>query len=87
MITATQAIGRTFDSHPIQIFGTALAVMLVVVWIFVFGMMIRAFVLKRLLWPGGVDGAEAMTRRWTREAENVRKHLHPLRSGNGVLQN
>lgn len=51
MVTATQAIGKTFGVGAIQIFGTVLAVMLVIVWLFVFGMMIRAFFLERLLWP------------------------------------
>ena len=33
-----------------------LAGLLVLVWIFVFYMMIRALCKRRLLWPGGVDG-------------------------------
>jgi tellurite resistance protein TehA-like permease len=56
MVTATQAVGRTFGVAAIQILGTVLAVLLVLVWFFVFGMMIRAFWLRRLLWPDGIDG-------------------------------
>ena len=52
MVTATQAIGRTFDSRAIQVFGTVMAVLLVVVWLFVFGTMIRAYWRRELLWPG-----------------------------------
>jgi tellurite resistance protein TehA-like permease len=51
MVTATQAIGKTFGARPIQIIGTVMGVLLVLVWFFVFGMMIRAFWLRRLLWP------------------------------------
>lgn len=59
MITATQAIGRTFESDAIQIFGTVLSVMLIVLWIFVFGMMLRALYLRRILWPDeDIEGTE-----------------------------
>jgi tellurite resistance protein TehA-like permease len=74
MITATQAIGKAFDSKPIKIFGTVLSVMLVVVWIYVFGMMLRALALRRLLWPGEVDEAEASKR-------GGRRMWPPLRGG------
>jgi tellurite resistance protein TehA-like permease len=51
MVTATQAVGKTLDARAIQVFGTVMACLLVLMWLFVFGMMIRAFLLKRLLWP------------------------------------
>jgi tellurite resistance protein TehA-like permease len=51
MITATQAVGKTFEVRAIQILGTAMTVLLVLVWFFVFGMMLRAFFLQKLLWP------------------------------------
>jgi tellurite resistance protein TehA-like permease len=57
MVTATQAIGRTFGSDAIKIFATVLAVLLVILWLFVFGMMIRAFFLRRLLWPKDINQA------------------------------
>ena len=80
MITATQAIGKTFDSNAIQLFGTILGGILVVVWIFVFGMMIRAFWLRRLLWPCEMDGSETVSERWSRNAadtvEEASNHLH-----------
>lgn len=51
LVTATFAIGQAFDSKAIQVVGCVLAVMLVMVWIFVFVMMIRAIILKEILWP------------------------------------
>jgi tellurite resistance protein TehA-like permease len=58
LVTATQAIGKSLNADAIKIFGTVLAGLLVLVWIFVFYMMIRALCKRRLLWPGGVDGSE-----------------------------
>jgi len=51
LVTATQAVGKSLESGAIEIFGTVLACILVAVWMFVVGMMIRAILLKRLLWP------------------------------------
>ncbi|RDW91577.1 hypothetical protein BP5796_02742 [Coleophoma crateriformis] len=51
MITATQAIGKAFDSQAIKIVGTAMSGLLVLVWLFVFFMMFRAFWQRKLLWP------------------------------------
>jgi tellurite resistance protein TehA-like permease len=50
-VTATQEIGKTFHSPAIQIVGTVMAGLLVAIWLCVFIMMIRALVLRRLLWP------------------------------------
>lgn len=55
LVTATQAIGKTFSSEPIKIVGTVMAGILVLVWITVFCLMIRALILKRLLWPEKED--------------------------------
>lgn len=51
LITSTFAIGNAFNSKPIQIIGCAMTPILVGVWIFVVFMMIRAIVLKQILWP------------------------------------
>jgi tellurite resistance protein TehA-like permease len=64
LVTATQAIGKSLESDAIQIFGTVMAGLLVLVWIFVFYMMLRALFAKRLLWPGHLDGSETLGRRW-----------------------
>ncbi|KUJ06588.1 uncharacterized protein LY89DRAFT_406347 [Mollisia scopiformis] len=71
LVTATQALGKSLDSNGLKIFGTVMAVILVGVWLFVFGMMIRAFYLRRLLWPGEIDGAEASRRRWIGKVEEA----------------
>ncbi|KAE9377459.1 hypothetical protein N431DRAFT_365249 [Stipitochalara longipes BDJ] len=68
LITATQAIGKSLGSDAIQIFGTVMAGLVVLVWIFVFYMMIRAFFKKRLLWPGEIDGSQALGERWRARA-------------------
>lgn len=51
LITATFAIGKAFNSRIIQIVGCALTPILILVWLFVFIMMIRAIKLKQILWP------------------------------------
>ena len=42
LVTATFAVGDAFGSVVIQIIGFVMTCILVVVWIFAFGMMIRA---------------------------------------------
>jgi tellurite resistance protein TehA-like permease len=74
MVTATQAIGKTFESGAIQVVGTVMAVLLVLVWGFVMGMMVRSFYLRRLLWPREIDGSELQIKRWSER-----------RQSNGVL--
>lgn len=51
MVTATQAVGKAFGSEAIKIVGTVMAGFLVIVWLFVFGMMVRSLGRKKLLWP------------------------------------
>ncbi|SLM35796.1 c4-dicarboxylate transporter malic acid transport [Lasallia pustulata] len=51
LVTATFAIGKAFGSKVIQVVGCVLTVILIMVWIIVFIMMIRAIVLKQILWP------------------------------------
>jgi tellurite resistance protein TehA-like permease len=77
LVTATQAIGKSLGSDAIQIFGTVMAGLLVLVWIFVFYMMVRAFLMKRLLWPGEINGAEALAERWrARARKEANGHLN-----------
>ncbi|PVH81769.1 hypothetical protein DL98DRAFT_587086 [Cadophora sp. DSE1049] len=74
LVTATFAVANSLDSRALRIFGTVLAVLLVIMWIYVFGMMIRAIALKRILYPEQVDGAERIRRRWARrKVEEVKK--------------
>ena len=66
LITATFAIGKAFNAKAIQIIGCVMTPFLIVTWFFVFGMMIRAIILKQILWPqkgedrdeGGFKGPE-----------------------------
>lgn len=51
LITATFAIGAAFNCAPIEIIGTAMVIPLIAMYLFVFGMMIRAIVTKQILWP------------------------------------
>lgn len=51
LVTATFAVGKAFGSKAIQVVGCVLTVVLMMVWIFVFVMMVRAIVLKQILWP------------------------------------
>ncbi|KAL2073905.1 hypothetical protein VTL71DRAFT_11231 [Oculimacula yallundae] len=82
LVTATFAIANALHSRALRIFGTVLAVLLVMVWIYVFGMMIRAVVLGRILWPEQVDGAERIRRRWAR---HVMSNGNGKVGGNGIL--
>ncbi|GAM84080.1 hypothetical protein ANO11243_020720 [Dothideomycetidae sp. 11243] len=51
LTTGTFAVGRALNNKPIQILGCVFAVLIVLTWIFVFGMMIRAVHHKQILWP------------------------------------
>lgn len=44
-------MGLALNNRPIQIVGCIFMVLLLIVWAFVFGMMIRAVRLKQILWP------------------------------------
>ncbi|KAL8849288.1 MAG: hypothetical protein Q9221_005698 [Calogaya cf. arnoldii] len=52
LVTATFAIGKAFQSESVQILGCVLAVLVVIAWFVVFGMMIRAVIKHQILWPG-----------------------------------
>ena len=51
LIAATFAIGEAFDSSAIRWVGCALTLILIPLWFFVFGAMLRAIVQKQVLWP------------------------------------
>lgn len=69
LVTATFAVGKAFDSRAIQIVGCVMTPILILAWFLVFGMMIRAVILKQILWPqkgedrdeGGFKGPEKRT--------------------------
>ena len=73
LITATFAIGRAFQSKAIQIVGCVLTPLLIATWIAVFIMMIRAIVLKQILWPQkGEDKDEGGFKGPRKRTESVR---------------
>lgn len=51
LITATFAIGKAFNVKGIKILGCVMTVILILIWIFVLIMMVRAVLLKQILWP------------------------------------
>jgi tellurite resistance protein TehA-like permease len=51
LTTATFAIGKALDNRPINILGCVMTVLLIIAWLAVFIMMIRAVIAKDILWP------------------------------------
>ncbi|KAG8626715.1 hypothetical protein KVT40_005660 [Elsinoe batatas] len=51
LTTGTFAVGSAFANKPVQILGCIFMVLIIIVWMFVFGAMIRAVYLKQILWP------------------------------------
>lgn len=74
LTTATFAVARALDNNrPIQYVGCALTVGLIITWLFVFSMMVRAVWLKQILWPQKQEDrdeggwAEEVARRQSRD--------------------
>lgn len=51
LITATFRIADAFAIHDLKILGCVMTGLLIAMWFFVMGMMIRAIILKQILWP------------------------------------
>ncbi|RAK98018.1 putative C4-dicarboxylate transporter/malic acid transport protein [Aspergillus ibericus CBS 121593] len=51
LITATFAIGNAFSCKPISVIGCAMVIPLLLMYVFVFYMMVRAIVHRQILWP------------------------------------
>lgn len=51
LTTATFRIADAFGIHALKIVGCVMTGLLVAMWFFVVGMMIRAIILKQILWP------------------------------------
>ncbi|KAF2167774.1 hypothetical protein M409DRAFT_65875 [Zasmidium cellare ATCC 36951] len=51
LTTATFAIAKALDNRPIAILGCVMTCILIVIWMSVFMMMIRAVIKKDILWP------------------------------------
>ncbi|KAF2178862.1 hypothetical protein K469DRAFT_717834 [Zopfia rhizophila CBS 207.26] len=88
LTTATFAIAKALDGNkPIQYVGCAMTIMLIVTWFFVFGMMIRAVVLRQILWPQKQE--DRTEGGWTQPAveEERRKRLGSLAGMGGDEEN
>ena len=86
LTTATFAIAKALDNRPIRILGCVMTILLLIVWLSVFVMMIRAVIHKDILWPQKQEDREEGG--WTKnESErvvcgNVRRcATHPLAPG------
>lgn len=51
LTTATFRIAEAFDVQAIRILGCVMTCLLILVWFFVVGMMIKAIIQKQILWP------------------------------------
>ncbi|KAF2231618.1 putative C4-dicarboxylate/malic acid transporter [Viridothelium virens] len=51
LVTATFAVAKALDNQAIRIFGCVLTCLLILTWLLVFSMMIRAVLTKQILWP------------------------------------
>lgn len=51
LTTATFRVAEAFDIDAVRVIGCVMTVMLIVVWICVIIMMVRAIILKQILWP------------------------------------
>ncbi|KAL8994096.1 MAG: hypothetical protein Q9169_005852 [Polycauliona sp. 2 TL-2023] len=76
MITATFAVGKSFQSRAIQVIGCVMTVLLVVAWFLVFGMMIRAILQKQILWPQ--KGEDRNEGGFTAPEKRPERHLNTL---------
>ncbi|UNI20023.1 hypothetical protein JDV02_006158 [Purpureocillium takamizusanense] len=57
LVTATQVMGRVFQSKGLRLFGSIMTVALVVVWVGVFVTMINCLRTRKLLWPKSSNSA------------------------------
>ncbi|KAK3946091.1 malic acid transport protein [Diplogelasinospora grovesii] len=55
LVTATEQLGKAFDSPGLQIFGCILTGCIIIVWIIVFTNMLRCLWTRQLLWPKDED--------------------------------
>lgn len=50
-VTATEIMGDIFENRGLQLFGCAMTIALIIVWIIVFLAMVTCLKQKKLLWP------------------------------------
>ena len=94
LTSATLKVGEAFHVKPLQWIGCVMTCMLVVVWIFVMTMMIRAIVKKEILWPekgedrreGGFEMETRVRKQHQKDVENgvshpTEQHVDDIREG------
>lgn len=70
LTTATFRIAGAFEIHAVAVLGCVMAGLLITMWFFVVTMMVRAVVLKQILWPEkGEDKEEGGFRRHDSDTE------------------
>ena len=87
LTTATFAIGRALNNVPIQVVGCVMACLLVVAWFTIFSIMIRAVIMRDILWPQKQEdreegGWKALPNE--KQACDTRACDEPDTSGNGT---
>ncbi len=82
LTTATFAIAKALNGNrPIQYIGCVMTVALVMMWIFVFTMNIRAVVIQHILWP---EKQEDRTEGgWTQQSADKQRRKQDEESGTG----
>ncbi|KAH8685415.1 voltage-dependent anion channel-domain-containing protein [Tricladium varicosporioides] len=75
LVTATLAIGKSLSSDAIQIFGTVLAGLIIILWLIIFGLMIRSILTKQILFPTEIDGSEISMNKWIVRLEEGMRNL------------
>jgi len=72
-------VGKALDNTGFKVLGCVFTAMLVVVWFFVFGMMIRAVRQRQILWPQKQEDREesdwSLQRRKPVEAGPIRRAM------------
>jgi hypothetical protein len=70
LCTATFAIAKALDSRAIRILGCVMTCVLILIWLTVFVCMIRAVLIKDILWPQKQEDREEGG--WKDEVGNLR---------------
>ena len=86
LVTATFAVAKALNNQPIRIFGCVLTCLLILTWIFVFAMMIRAVRAKQILWPQKQEDRDEGGWRTTQEQGQSRVEKKIMREGSMPAQ-
>ncbi|KAI9686921.1 MAG: hypothetical protein M1822_002674 [Bathelium mastoideum] len=81
LVTATFAVAKALNNQAIRIFGCVLTCLLLLIWMFVFFMMIRAVVTKQILWPQKQEDRDEGGWKTTQEQGQSRVEKKMIRLG------